>query len=61
MGQDNTIYTVLIKVTFSSKGQNKLKLQNQINNIGYLSKLSPLLEKDTFIENVYIVLSCPIK
>ena len=33
MKQDNTIYTFSIKVSFSSKGQNKSKLQKQISNI----------------------------
>ena len=33
MGQDNTIYQFSIKVSFSSKGQNKSKLPKQISNI----------------------------
>ena len=33
MGQDNTVYTFLIKVSFLSKGRNKSKLQKQIGNI----------------------------
>ena len=33
MRQDNKIYKVSIKVSFSSKGQNKSKLQTQISKI----------------------------
>ena len=33
MGQDNAIYTFFIKLSFSSKGQKKTKLQKQISKI----------------------------
>ena len=33
MGQDNVIYKFSIKLSFSSKEQNKSKLQKQISNI----------------------------
>ena len=33
MGQDNAIYKFSIKLSLSSKTQNKLKLQKQISNI----------------------------
>ena len=33
MGQDNAIYIFKIKLSFSSKGQNKSKLQKQISKI----------------------------
>ena len=33
MGQDNVIYKLSIKISLSSKGQNKLKLQKQISII----------------------------
>ena len=33
MGQDTAIYKYSIKQSFSSKGQNKSKLQKQISNI----------------------------
>ena len=62
MGQDNAIYK-----SFSSKGQNKSKLQKQISISILLicfcsfDLYSLLLDKDNFIQNLNIALSCPIK
>ena len=38
MGQDNTIYKFSIKVSFSSKGQNKSELYTYLNRNGTLIK-----------------------
>ena len=71
MGQDNAIYKFSLKLSFSSKGQNKSKLQKQIsNNYTYLNRngcfcsfdlFCLLVEKDNFSKSLYIALSCPIK
>ena len=44
MRQDNTIYTFSIKLSFSSIGQDKWKLQKQISKI--LSKLQWQLDRN---------------
>ena len=63
MGKDNAIHTFLRKISFSSKGQNKSKLQKQISKISILlvcfcsfDLFCPLLEKYNFIENLCIAL-----
>ena len=77
MKQDKTIHDFSIKLSLSGLGQDKSKLQKQIRNFYQAAVAikinnllicfcifdlsSPIPEKDSFIENVHIVLSCLIK
>ena len=44
MGQDNTIYTFSVELSFSCKGQNKSKLRKQISNILIYTYRTPLYQ-----------------
>ena len=58
MGQDNTIYKCLIKLSFSSKEQNKSKLQKQISKIMFYHCMKLPVKLKVFYVFVSVALIC---